>query len=380
MQALNKRAGQPVTLVPRHFSSKLNQNYAAMHQTHRLMFALSTTFFTILGGLWLYATAPDYCKQEPTTCARIAYYKYALPLLPSQTGGSTTLLPSRAPDKVPFYGMQYVPEEDMATVAALGINTILHDFPLNGTPEDWIDILDTAASHGFKVVAWQWPAGWQWDDATDQWIIEPQARLFIETVVDHPALLAVYGTHEAYWNEGYGKGFTTAQLQMLYRQIKEIADVPVYSAFGDFAFWRYYSPETIFADGICDYCDVQYYPVQDDGYKIDEYKERLALELATVRELAPNSKFIWVMQSFESAKAERLMPSADQMREIATIALEADVDGVWWYVWDFDTNQYQDFLGMNPDLHPVVREIYEEYIFQEPEAFSVHAYLPMLAR
>lgn len=368
MQASNGRANSFTTPTPRNFASKLDPTHAPIYRTRNLLLALSIGFFGILGGLWFYANAPSYCWKDPAACVRIAYYKYALPVLPSQTDGSTTLLPERSTDAKPFYGMQYVPEADMATVAELGVNTILHDFRFNGTPEEWIELLDTAAGHGFKVVAWLWPNGWQWNAETGQWTIDPQARLFVETVVDHPALLAVYGTHEGYWQGGYGNGYTTAQLQTLYRQIKEIADVPIYSAFGDFAFWRYYSPETVFADGVCDYCDVQYYPVLDSGYDIEEYVDRLALELSTVRELAPNSKFVWVMQAFESELSGRVMPSADQMREIASIALETDVDGVWWYVWNFDTNQYEDFLGKHPELYPVVREIYEEYIYVEATA------------
>ena len=326
---------------------------------------------------WTVSNSPSYCQVEPTSCIRIAYQKLVAvwpPLLPSQSTG----LPPRSGDKKPFYGMQYVPNNALETVAGLGIDMLLNDFPLNGTPEQWIAQLDLAAEHNMKVVAWQWPTGWQWNEAAATWDIDSQARLFVETVADHPALFAVYATHEAYWNECYSCGYTTAELQMLYSQIKEIAEVPIYSAFGDYDFWRHYSADTIFADGVCDYCDVQYYPVQDSGYQLDEYIDRLALELATVRELAPNSKFVWVMQSFESAEAKKVMPNAEQMREIASIALETDVDGVWWYVWNFDESQYQDVLSKHPELFPVVREIYEEYIYEEPPPLSRRSYLPML--
>lgn len=337
-------------------------------------------YLALLGGYLITRIIPNFCWQNSAACTRIAYYRHVAPVLSNDTSpnqpAAVTTKPRTHLDDRPFYGMQYVPESDLDRVAALGINTVLQDFPLNGTPQDWVDILDTAQERELKVVAWQWPSGWEWDENSEEWTIDSQASLFLETVADHPALFAVYGTHEAYWNGCFGCQYTTAQLQTLYNQIKNITDVPIYSAFESYKFWREYSTETTFADGVCDYCDTWYYPVRTSEYNRDEYIQRLNEEIATFRELAPNSKFVWAIQGFGSAEYERVMPSAEQMHDMASLALSSDVDGVWWYVWQF-SDVYEDYLVNYPQLHPTIRDIYEEYL-NETEQPESNWYLPIV--
>jgi len=258
--------------------------------------------------------------------------------------------------------MQYVPEEDLGVVSALGVNVVLQDFAIDATPSEWLAKLDAAAENDVEVVAWQWIPGWEWDEASGRWDFDARAESFLRTVEGHPALLAVYGTHEAYWKGCVGCGYTTAQLQTLYSQIKSIADVAVYSSFDGFEFWREFSAETTIADGVCDYCDTWYYPVLTDEYDRAEYVDRLARELTTFRELAPNSKFVWVLQAFESELSGRRLPSAEQLADMAELALWADIDGLWWYTWTFDETQYEHVLSDHPELHPVVRDTYDKFL------------------
>lgn len=295
----------------------------------------------------------DRCPNDPTRCAQAANTKWISDddYVPSPDLVWTTV------DGVDFFGVQYPDPEDYDTITALGADTILIDFGIGSEPERWTAQLDEAEAAGLNVVAWLWPEGWQIDEDTDQWVFDDRAVTFLETVEGHPALFAVYGTHEAYWNGCYDCGQTTAQLQDLYRRIKEYADVPVYSSFGEFHFWAEMGSETAFADGVCDYCDSWHYPVKAEGvYDLDGYRTKLELELSVFRELAPNSKFVWVLQGFGSERWGKELPSADQLREIAAIAAEADIDGVWWYPWDFDSSEYESVLGDAPELQEVIAE------------------------
>ncbi|NJN81627.1 MAG: hypothetical protein HC802_04615, partial [Caldilineaceae bacterium] len=92
----------------------------------------------------------------------------------------------------PYYGVHYVPMEDLATVKALGADVVLRDMPDHGTPEEWLAILDEFEANDLQLLAWFWEQGWTFDRATDEWTISDQARLFLETVAGHPALFAVY--------------------------------------------------------------------------------------------------------------------------------------------------------------------------------------------
>lgn len=297
------------------------------------------------------ATSTPTSRPTPTDAPQVT----TGPTTSPTTSGETAPPP-------PFYGMQYVPLSDLDEVADLGVNTLLQDFPRDD-PAAWTEMLDAAAARDMKVVAWQWPSGWEWDDSSRTWSVTPAGRRFIETVADHPALLAVYGVHEPYWNECFGCGWTSDELRDLYRKIKAIRDVPVYAAFDGFAFWENRSPETTFGPGICDYCDTWYYPVLEDGsYDRAEYVDRLATELALVRELAPQSKFVWVVQAFASERSGRALPNAAQAREMADLALATDIDGLWWYTWTFDEAQYEQVLADEPALHPVVRDAWDGYL------------------
>ncbi|MEM9134591.1 MAG: hypothetical protein AAF962_08235 [Actinomycetota bacterium] len=303
---------------------------------------------------------PEICRTETAGCGRVLVERVSERVGPPEEPDESQLEVVAADHEIEFYGMQYPTPGSYGTMQDLNIDTILIDFAIGAGPEEWMRQLDEADAAGLRVVAWLWTPGWVWDDAGEQWIINDEGRSFLTTVEGHPALLAVYGTHEAYWNECFGCGYNTAQLQMLYRQIKEIADVPIYSAFDGFAFWEDFSDETTFSDGICDYCDTWYYPVLADGtYDRAEYINRLREEVETFRELAPNSKFVWVLQSFSSELSGRSLPDEEELADMAELAARVDIDGIWWYVWSFDQSQYQEVLGGQPELHDVVRESHE---------------------
>jgi len=263
----------------------------------------------------------------------------------------------------PFYGVQYVPIDELEVVKELGVEVVLMDFEHDGSPEGWLAYLDEAQVQGIQVVAWLWPPGWSWDDSAAVWEIDSQAEAFIQTVSGHPALLAVYALHEPYWSGCMGCGYTTAEQQALYSAIKGIADVPIWSAVDTIAFWTEQGEETAFADGVCDYCEVWYHPFKEGGvYERDEVIAQLTADLAVIRERAPESKLVWTMQSFAQGEPYYLrMPDAGEMRDLASVVYGMDVDGALWYPWVFST-LYSDFLSNHPELYPVVRELYEEIV------------------
>lgn len=278
---------------------------------------------------------------------------------------------------MPFYGLHYVSQDDLQAVKELGVEVVLEDFEHDGSPENWLAYLDEAQAQGIRIVAWLWPQGWLWDGG--EWQIDDQARLFVQTVAGHPALLAVYSLHEPYWNGCAGCGYTTAQQQALYDEIRAIADVPIYSAVGSVAFWTTQGEETAFADGVCDYCDNWYYPFKEsDVYEREKVIERLMADLAVAKARAPNSKFVWGMQSFAQGPPFNLrMPDEDEMRDLASIVYSMDIDGALWYPWWFG-DLYDDFLSNHPELHPVVREIYEECVLPAKDMYRI--YLPLIHR
>jgi hypothetical protein len=289
---------------------------------------------------------------------------------------SLTVLSKRACDALmPFYGMHHVSQDDLEVVKRLQVEVVLGAFAHDGPPENWLAYLDEAQAQGIRIVAWLWPQGWLWDGV--EWQIDDQAELFVQTVVGHPALLAVYSLHEPYWNGCVGCGYTTAQQQALYNDIKAIADVPIYSAVGSIAFWTAQGEETAFADGVCDYCDNWHYPFKKGGiYEREELVARLMADLAIARQQAPNSKIVWGMQSFAQGRPYNLrMPDADEMRDLASVVYSTDIDGALWYTWTFG-DLYSDFLSNHPELYPVVREIYEEYVLPAKDVQCL--YLPII--
>lgn len=318
-------------------------------------------------GVW-WSLAPPYCQSEPGVCQRLAYERYVKPIVEEPVEEAELAELPQIDQTIDFYGIQYVPEDDFDQVKALNADTVLQDFPIDAGPDGWLAQLDAADAADLRVVAWLWTPGWEWDEAAGEWAVDSRAVSFLETIEGHPALLAVYGTHEAYWNECFGCGYTTAQLQILYNQIKAIADVPIYSAFSGFESWQARGEETTFADGVCDYCDTWYYPVLADGtYDRQTYIDRLYTELKTFRELAPNSRFVWVLQGFASERSGRSMPNEEQLADMAELASRVDIDGLWFYVWSFDAEQYEDVLGARGELHEVVRTSYDEFTTVETD-------------
>jgi len=260
---------------------------------------------------------------------------------------------------LPFYGTQFVPIHELSTVRRLGFTVVLNNFDYEATPREWIAYLDAARAQGLKVIAWLWPEGWKLDRRTGAWTIDAQAQRFLRTVSSHPALFAVYGLHEPYWNECEGCGYTTAHQQALYRAIKAIAPVPVYSEINGFAFWAEQGAATTIAPGMCDYCQTAFYPFMSNGaYKRKELLNHIQDEIAALRRYAPDVRLVWTMQSMAHRGDRLRMPTADEMRDYARIVYaHPEVVGAWWYMWRWDNELYHDYLANHPELYPAVREI-----------------------
>ncbi len=256
----------------------------------------------------------------------------------------------------PFCGMHFAAADDLPLVRALGVTVILQTFRHDGDPAEWLAQLNLAQSRALQVIAQLWPEGWVWDG--NAWQIDEQARLFVQTVANHPAILAVYALHEPYWRGCDTCGLTTAQQQALYQQIKAIADVPLYSEIGEIDFWADQGPDTTLADGVCDYCAATYYPFFADGsYDRAGFIAHLDDDLAAVHQLAPNAKLVWGMQVFAQIDSPepRRMPTAAEIADIGTIVAEREVDGISWYVWEFGP-LYDDFLSHHAELWPAVAD------------------------
>lgn len=282
----------------------------------------------------------------------------------AQRGGAAPTPPALASATpadpgVPFYGTQYVPVGELAKVRSLGFNLVLTDFSYEEGPEQWRAYLDAAHGQGLRVIPWLWPEGWRLDRRTGVWTIDAQARRFLETVSGHPALLAVYGLHEPYWNECEGCGYTTAQQQALYSAIKAIAPVQVYSEINGFAFWEREGAASTIAPGVCDYCQTAFYPFMTDGsYRREELIAHIEREVAALRRLAPGSRLIWTMPSMSHREDRLRMPSGPEMLDYARLVYaRPEISGAWWYMWRWDNDLYPDYLAKHPSLHPAAREI-----------------------
>jgi len=328
-----------------------------MRNAKYLVVGVSLVILTLVSGLLLVTSATR--NTSPENRAQVGP-------LPERILGASN----------PFYGVQYVPIDELEIVKRLGAEVVLMEFQHDGPPESWLAYLDEAQAQGIQVIAWLWPEGWSWDGA--EWQIDDQAKLFIQTVSGHPALFAIYSLHEPYWMGCFGCGYTTAEQQALYSAIKAITNVPIYSEVDSMAFWIEYGEETaFFADGVCDYCATWYYPFKVGGvYERDQVITQLAADLEVARERAPNSKIVWIMQSFEQTYAPYYlrMPNADEMRDLASIVYSTDVDGALWYPWYWDNDLYSDFLSNHPELYPVVREIYIRHVLGNL------VYLPLVYR
>lgn len=254
-----------------------------------------------------------------------------------------------------IYGLDFVPVQDLQAARSLGAEVVSQTFDHDGSPDAWTRQLDAAREAQLKVIAWLWPEGWKWDG--EAWVIDAQARSFLNTAAGHPALFAVYVLNEPYWQGCLGCGYTTRQQQDLYTQIKAVQEVPLFSAVDSMDFWSRASPETVFADGVCDYCATWFYPFTGQGYLRDELSQRAGADVATARKLAPRSKIIWLMQGFASGAAGLRMPSGEEMADMARIVFASGVDGAMWYVWSFN-GLYDDTLSQHPELQAAVQQVY----------------------
>lgn len=291
--------------------------------------------------------------------------------LPLPTASTAQAMALRWNDpELPFYGMEFVPVEQLGLMQEMGINMVLHAFDYDSDPDDWLAYLDAARQHDMRVIGQLWPEGWAFDRDSGTWQIDARAELFIQTVAEHPAFFAVYALHEPYWNGCDSCGYTTAEQQALYQAIKALADVPVYSEIDSMAYWTAQGPATAFADGICDYCQTLYYPFRSSGaYERDKLIAQLEADLATARERAPNSRIIWTMQGFAQGAPYFLrMPTSEEMFDLASVIYSYDeIAGAWWYPWIFD-DEYSDFLAQRPELHPSIRLIYEQIVLPQRPA------------
>jgi len=265
--------------------------------------------------------------------------------------------------ELPFYGMEFVPIDELDYMQQMGINMVLHAFDYDGTPQEWLEYLDVAQQHNIRVVGRLWPEGWSFDRDANAWRVDERARLFLTTIKEHPALFAVYALHEPYWNGCDGCGYTTAQQQMLYQTVKAIADIPIYSEIDSMSYWSKQGEDTKFADGICDYCQTLYYPFRSSGaYEYDKLVESITADLAVARALGPNSRIVWTMQGFAQGAPYFLrMPTSEEMVDLATLVYSYDIAGAWWYPWEFD-DEYSDTLSEIPELHPTIRLIYDTIV------------------
>lgn len=266
--------------------------------------------------------------------------------------------------------MEYINDSsDYSVVKDFGVDTIVIEFSAYQSEDKWLAKLDEAAGEELKVVANYWPEGWKWNEDDNRWDITPGTRSFLQAIDNHPALLAVYGLHEPYWNGCRGCAYTTSQQQKLYSQIKSIIDMPVWSVFSSFlwADQTYGGSDYEFADNVCDYCSTWMYPSLYSGYDRNAMVTKLEDELGYFRAKTTSAKFIWVLQAFESNEDDTRMPTYMEMLDHAAVSMQYDIDGVTWYTWNFDPSEYPDTLSENPSLWPAVREVYE-YCFREPNS------------
>jgi hypothetical protein len=70
------------------------------------------------------------------------------------------------------------------------------------------------------------------------------------------------------------------------------------------------------------------------------------------------------MQAISYAPDDLRMPSADEMRDLAALVYAREVAGAWWYLWTFE-GLYDDLLADHHELHPVVRDIYQEVVLPQ---------------
>ncbi len=275
--------------------------------------------------------------------------------LPESEPVAPPSLPTPPATLAPFCGMQFVSNPaDYPTMTDLGVTILLTTFPHDGTPADWQAHLDQLQAHNLQALAVQWPQGWRWQDGA--WQIDEQATLFLQTVADHPATFAVFGLQEPYWRGCRECGLTTAQQQQLYRHLKAIADVPLYFEIGDVAFWANEGAETTLRDGVCDYCGVWFYPAWADGsYQRQPFIDHVDGNIRAMRHHAPHSKLVWLLQVFAQEDYRR-MPTDAEIQDMGAIVAARDVDGIFWYVWQFGP-LYSDFLANHPELFPAVQQM-----------------------
>lgn len=220
-------------------------------------------------------------------------------------------------------------------------------------PDSWRRQIGALFDGGAMVIVEMYPRPWSWNGSS--WTFNQYADPFLDLVTElHAAgpVLAVFGPVD----EPYAHGYTTAQLQALYTEIKTRAPgVPVYSTFGSLHYWEDHDPARVIAPGVVDYASPHYYPFDSSGYRRDTYISELEAEIEILNRLAPDTHLIWLVQAFALPTHPRglRMPTADELLDASAIAFDHQVP-ILYYTYNRVASSYTDYLALHPELFDAV--------------------------
>ncbi|MBN1582317.1 MAG: hypothetical protein JXA89_16545 [Anaerolineae bacterium] len=270
------------------------------------------------------------------------------------------------------YGTAYVWSSDFSDlegmrvrlqyVHSLGVHTLIQMHNPYAPPSQVCRFLDEADALGIQVIArlsgttdvtppWGWDGNqFNWDRLT--------AFLANACVIDHPALLAIYGFHIP-WHD-----FTPSQIQQFYTEYHQRAnDIPLYHDL----VWVNETPESALLPGMCDLCEISSMPHSwNDGNPVNNGRhvtEKIVRYTSHIRQADPDAQ-IWIQaQTFGWDDAPEnpnfRMPTADDMRWHADLLMaHVDLDGLLWYPY---LHTYPHQLG-DQDMDAQRQAVYDVYL------------------
>lgn len=268
------------------------------------------------------------------------------------------------------YGTTYVWSSDFSDLEGLrarlqylhglGVHTLIQMHSSSAPLSERRRFLDEAHTLGIRVIVrlsgTTSNPQWGWDG--ENFDLSPLETFLDDGIVDHPALLAIYGFHEP-WRD-----FSPDEIQQFYTEFHQIAgDILLYHDL----LWVNETPESALLPGMCDMCEISSMPhtwrYGSPANSEPHVTEKIVRYTSHIRQADPNAQ-IWIQaQTFQQTAANFRMPTAEDMLWHADLLMEhVDFDGLLWYPYLHNYEYQLGDDGMEAQRQ-VVQDVYLMYYY-----------------
>jgi hypothetical protein len=159
------------------------------------------------------------------------------------------------------------------------------------------------------------------------------------------SLLALVLSHEPFYSQGE-QIFNSSQMKSLYSAFKKVAPhVKTYIYMNDMAYYDRTDPARSMSDGIMDICGTYKHSFGTKNTQAETLQE-IDDDYDLIQRKGLHMQLFFALQAFGYATPDYRMPSATEMKDLATKILEKKkLDGAFWYPWNRVSTSYTNWLS-----------------------------------